>query len=292
VINEEKKKRISELRKTLAVKEIAKLLEISESSVKRYSSDNQEKDNEFDEKTGKLLTKQFDLEGYDFQDEIAPLVYKLKNQANEINITLYDYLNDISSNMSKFLRLTENPERFYYIFCELSKNLSVITEHIEAEKLIEAIDNFYNREIEMEEAENFIAEIEEKAELLLENVKEEYNEYKKKINNVQNELKTIISTEGLMMQKILQKPDKEKLQNAEIKINNLAVKLQIIAENALMIENKNQDLKSENQNLKKMLNQIKQENLALDMVFDKIKLIFPEEIKSIVAEVSSESQKL
>ncbi|KKM04508.1 hypothetical protein LCGC14_1763550, partial [marine sediment metagenome] len=273
-------------------KQTAKLLEISESSVKRYSSDNQEKDNEFDEKTGKLLTKQFDLEGYDFQDEIAPLVYKLKNQANEINITLYDYLNDISSNMSKFLRLTENPERFYYIFCELSKNLSVITEHIEAEKLIEAIDNFYNREIEMEEAENFIAEIEEKAELLLENVKEEYNEYKKKINNVQNELKTIISTEGLMMQKILQKPDKEKLQNAEIKINNLAVKLQIIAENALMIENKNKDLKSENQNLKKMLNQIKQENLALDMVFDKIKLIFPEEIKSIVAEVSSESQKL
>lgn len=288
MINEEKKKRISELRKTLAVKEIAKLLEISESSVKRYSSDNQEKDNEFDEKTGKLLTKQFDLEGYDFQDEIAPLVYKLKNQANEINITLYDYLNDISSNMSKFLRLTENPERFYYIFCELSKNLSVITEHIEAEKLIEAIDNFYNREIEMEEAENFIAEIEEKAELLLENVKEEYNEYKKKINNVQNELKTIISTEGLMMQKILQKPDKEKLQNAEIKINNLSLNLQKIVEKALMIENENLDLKKALEQNEK----IKQENMALDMVFDKIKLIFPEEIKSIVAEVSSESQKL
>ena len=173
MLNENQINKIKEMReKGLTIKETAKALGISDSSVKKYTSEDYEKDNEFDEKAGNSLTKQMKEEGYDFADEIKPLVYSLKLQANEIDITLHDYLRDISNTMSKFLKITSRPDWFYYVFCELANSLSVFTNHIDAEKIMEAFDNFYNREIEMENAEAFITDIETKAELLVKNTKE------------------------------------------------------------------------------------------------------------------------
>ena len=59
MIEEAQIKRIRELRESgLTIKETAKALEISESSVKKYTSDNYEKDNEIDEKTGNFKSKE------------------------------------------------------------------------------------------------------------------------------------------------------------------------------------------------------------------------------------------
>ena len=177
--------------KGLTVKETANALGISESSVKKYTSDDYERENEFDEKAGNSLTKQFDLEGYDFQDEIVPLIYKLKGQSNEIGVDLYDYLKDIANTMNKFLRITNKPEWFYYCFCELAKNYSLITDHIDATKFMEAIDNFYNRELNMEESEVFLTEIETKTESLIKNAKEEYKYYQEKTNELKKEIESL-----------------------------------------------------------------------------------------------------
>jgi len=301
MIEEKKIKRIRELRESgITIYEIAKMLEISESSVKKYSSSDPDKNNEIDKKTPNEMNNIMLLEGYDFQDEIKPLIYMLKAQANELDITLYDYLKDINKVQNKFLRLTDTPERFYYVFCELANNFSVITEHINAENLISVIDNFYNREIEFEKIEEYLLEQKQECDDYINNKKEELmgllqqiNEAQNKIIEAKEELHKLTSTQSIMIQKIFENPHLEKLEKSEIKINSLQILLQKIAKEAVQHKTENiklKDLIKENITIN---NQLKQENSALDMVFDKIRLIFPEEVKSIVSEVSMcESEKL
>jgi len=301
MIEEKKIKRIGELRESgITIYEIAKMLEISESSVKKYSSSDPDKNNEIDKKTPNEMNNIMLLEGYDFQDEIKPLIYMLKAQANELDITLYDYLKDINKVQNKFLRLTDTPERFYYVFCELANNFSVITEHINAENLIGVIDNFYNREIEFEKIEEYLLEQKQECDDYINNKKEELmgllqqiNEAQNKIIEAKEELHKLTSTQSIMIQKIFENPHLEKLEKSEIKINSLQILLQKIAKEAVQHKTENiklKDLIKENITIN---NQLKQENSALDMVFDKIRLIFPEEVKSIVSEVSMcESEKL
>jgi len=308
MIDEEKKTRIGELKESgLSVKEIAKDLEISESYVKRYSSYTPDKNNELDEKISNEMTNIMSLEGYDYDDEIKPLIYTLKDQASELDITLHDYLNDIKNTMNKFLRLTDTPEKFYYVFCELANNFSLITDHIEAEKLMEAVDNFYNKEIEMEEADEYMAENEAKAEKLLENIKEKLNEYEEKIKNAQERLNSLTSTEALMTNWYLEKPYEERLVNQEIKINNLQALMQKVAEEGLMYKSENQELKimlerinhdtlslikafeqvkDKNSLLEREIEQVNQENALLERADDQINHLYPAEMENIKNETS------
>ena len=59
MLEEKQIKKIIELKeKGLTVKDIAKTVNVSESTVKKYTSDNYEQDNKIDEKSALRLTKQ------------------------------------------------------------------------------------------------------------------------------------------------------------------------------------------------------------------------------------------
>lgn len=281
MLDEKQINKLREMRgKNLTVKETANALGISESSVKKYTSDNYE----LDEKAGRSLTKIMKEEGYDFADDIKPLVYKLKSQANEIGVDLYDYLTDVSNIMSAFLRITDKPAWFYLVFCELANSLSVITEQIDAMKLIEAVENWFNREIEIEEAEEFLTEIK----TLIENADEEYECCQEKTDKLKKEIESLTSIqesekfirENEAKAELLLKNTKEEYNQWQEKINEAQESLRkitlaqnIITKEIVESSDKNNDT-------------IKKENILLKQVLEKISLIFPEEIKVIIQEIS------
>lgn len=288
MLDDKEKTRIRELRESgNTIAETAKAVGRSESTVKKYTSEDYEKDNEIDGKTAKALTDQMIEEGYDFENEIKPLVYSLKLQASEIDITLYDYLNDISNIMNKFLRITNNPEWFYYVFCELAINsFPVFTDLIEANDLINAFNNFYNREIEMENAETFITDIETKAETLLNETKAELTDLNNQINEAQKERTKIASLNSIILMKMLGAPNKERLKMSEENLKNMENQLtklqitnQILIEKCKLLEKTDKDNEI-----------IKQDNTMFNMVYNKLYKLFPNEIDVIIQEISNESQ--
>lgn len=292
-LTEKQIKRIRELKGTtnMTVKEIANSVEVAESSVKKYASDDYEKDNKLDEKAGYWLTKIMEEEGYDFQDEIKPLVYSLKVQTNEIGIPLHDYLTNIRNNTNKFLRITCKPEWFYYVLMELANDYSLINDHIDATKIMETVDNFYNREIEMEESEKLLAENEAKAELLLNNTKERYRYWEERTATLQEESKA--KAEGL-------------LYDAKIKLNDLNKRIDEAQKNYELLKllqttmlNKNigndKKIETENQELKIKLKQsdkdnniTKQENKLMEIVLKEVSINFPVELELIINKVKNE----
>lgn len=288
MLDEKQINKLREMReKDLTVKETANALGISESSVKKYTSDNYE----LDEKAGLSLTKIMKEEGFDFSDEIKPLVYSLKNQANEINVDLYKYLTDVSNIMSAFLRITDKPAWFYLVFCELANSLSVITEQIDAMKLIEAVENWFNREIEIEEAEEFLTEIKEKTETLIENADEEYEYYQEKTNELKEEIESLtlfqesekdLRKNEAKAEKLLKNTKEEynqwlkKIKEAQESLGKITLAQTIITKKIMESPDKNN-------------NTIKRENIMLRLVLEKINKLFPEEINVIIQEIDTET---
>lgn len=283
IISETTKIKIKELReKGLTVDQIAKALEISESTVKKYSSGNPEKDNKIDEKISDEMGKIMLLEGYDFQDEIKPLSYALKNQANELDITLWDYENDIKNNTNKFLRITDNPIRLYYIFMVFASNLNLITDHIEPEDFMNMVDNFIEREIEMEDAEQYIAKIKEDAELIKAKTIEQWDENQKRIKNAKKE--AVYEVE-LKSQTLLTNSKKEYTEYQE-KINNAKEELTDLILNKILMNDKEKMLEKENQKLKKMLKESNEKKSLLEEAFKRLGAVFPQEAQTIVEEMT------
>ena len=289
MIDEEKKKRIKQLRDNgLTIKEISKALEVSESTVQRHSSDNQDENNETDKKTANGITNIMLQEGYDFEDEIMPTLYKLKNQANELDLTLFDYINDISNIMNKFLRLTDNPSRFYYIFCELSNNLSLITENINAQKFVEATENFYDREIEMDKIDDYIRNQEAKLIDIMKTAKKEYSELQEKIENSQMELDKLASTKTTLTMKLLEQPTKQKLEKAEKLIQSLKVMNKRLIKKFSTSNTENKNLKEINNLLDQKIREsrdLNRQNIFMKTIFAHISASFPTELEMIIEEV-------
>lgn len=312
MIEEAKKTKIGELREEgISVREIANTLNISESTVKRYSSDNYEKDNELDEKISNEMTKIMLLEGYDFEDEIKPIIYALKDEVNEMDITLWNHINDIKNNTKMFLRLTDNPIRLYYIFMLFASNLNLITDHIEPENLINAVDNFIDREVSMEDAENYIdtwsiirqEEYDKLGEKIL-NAKEEYikgqeefNELVKKISRGKEVVKNLALRKEYWNKKLLENPSgEEQLQNALKTNTGLQVLVQKFEIGYKMLEAENQELRKSVQEseekiqkitqqtptLLKEFDRVKQENSILEKAFEQFYHQYPEETKNII----------
>ncbi len=282
IISEATKIKIREMReKDLTIDQIAKALEISESTVKKYSSSNPDKDNKIDEKISDEMGKIMLLEGYDFEDEIKPLSYALKNQANELDITLYDYLNDIKDNTNKFLRITDNPIRLNYLFMVFATNLNFITEHIEPDEFVNMIDNFCEREIDMEDAEQYITKIKEDAELIKTNTEEQWNENQKRIESAKKEA---VREVELKSQTLL-KNSKEEYAEYQEKINNARKELTDLILKRILIQDKDKSLEKENQELKKTLNQTDKEKSLLEEAFMRLGAEFPVEAENIVQEL-------
>ena len=286
MLDEKEINEIIEMReKGLKIRQIAKAVGRSESTIKKYISDDYE-NNELDEKAGKTLTDQMKEERYDFDDEIKPLVYSLKIQANEIDITLHDYLTDISKTMNKFLRITNTPQWFYYVFCELANNYSLITDHIDAEKLMEAIDNFYNREIEMENAEAFIIDIETKAEKIVSETKAKLEDLNSQNNEAQKELDRLASIQTTMLKKLMDDPNREKLKKSEKNLKNMeneAKRLEMV--NAILTEKCKLLEQPDEYN-----EQIKKKIMLYEKVFERVNKIMPDGIMAIVQEIENENK--
>ncbi len=87
------------------------------------------------------------------------------------------------------------------------------------------------------------------------------------------------------MHKLLEKPNEQKLENAELKINNLQVLLSKVANEGLKYKTENKELKTENNELKTELEKARQENLVLESLYEKFRKIFPTEADSILQEV-------
>ena len=287
MLEEKQIKKIIELKeKGLTVKDIAKTVNVSESTVKKYTSDDYEHDNEIDEKSALNITKHMIEEGYTF-DEIETLGYSLKLQANEIDITLFDYLTDINSVMGNFLKITNTPERFYYVFMELANNLSgFTTNNIEATDLINAINKFYDREIEMENAEQFIIDIETKAENIVSETKAELTDLNNQILYLQKEHTKLTSLNSIICMKMLEEPNKEKLEIAEENFKNMESELKKLQNiNIILIEKCK--LLEQNDKYNEI---IKQENMVFNMAYDKLYKLFPQECDSIIKELDNEIQ--
>lgn len=304
MITEEQKKQIGELRNSgLTIKQTALALEMSESSVKKYSSDNPDKDKEIDGELSNELANIMLLEGYDFEDEVKLLSYVLKNQANELDITLYDYMNDINSNTNKFLRITDNPIRLYYIFMLFASNLNLITDHINAEDLTNAVNNFIDREVSMEKAEVYITycdehleEIWKAWEVKIQKATNDYHEIvkgRKKHKGEQN--KRLHETNTKQQAQINQLKEaigifKQKLQEALEKNNTLSIFSKKSIENDKIQKTQITELSTEIQELKKLLETPDKEKAILKKAFERIGADFPEEVNIIIEEMANELQ--
>lgn len=281
-LDEKKVERIRELKERgdISNEEIANAVKVALSSVKKYTSNDYEQD-KIDEKTGNTLTEQMIEEGYDFTDEVKPLVYKLKIQANEIDITLYDYLNDISNTMNKFLRITDNPERLYYIFCQISQNLSVLTDHIEAEDLINAVNLFYDREIEFEQIEAFILEQKQKSNELVDGKAIELRDLDRQIEAYQESLTQITNLHTQTVIKIIEDPNRGKLKLSEERVESMENQIkELQMTNTILIE-KGKLLQEADED-----NEItRQENIKARLIFERLENIFPQDVKNIIREI-------
>lgn len=290
-LTEKQVKKIIELRDTneMTNEEIADAAKCGVSSVKKYASDNYG----LDEKAGRSLTKIMKEEGYDFVDEIKPLVYKLKNQATEIDISLHKYLTDVSNIMSRFLRITDKPAWFFYVFCELANNYAVMNNDIDAMKLIEAVENWFNREIEIKEAEEFLSEIKTKTETLIKNADDDYKYYQEQTNELKEKLGLLnliqesefdLNKNEAKAEKLLKNTKKEynqwlkKIKEAQKSLKQITLAQTIIEKKIVENSDKNNET-------------VKKENILLKQVLEKINKLFPEEIEVIIQEIGVENQR-
>ena len=319
-ISEEIKKLIYELNEQNVSNEIiADKLNISRSSVynalkdgkkEQAETENSEK-NKFIEKK---LSEIFTYEDYT-EETIVSLIFNLKRIAEISKSDLGQFIDDLEMIFDKYHKITENPVKLFNFIIDISNQLSLITDHIEPDKLILATDNFFNRETSMEEADEYLAEtkaekeellinikelwsefqkrvenskkearseIEEKTDLLLTNSKRDLKEYKEKIDNAQEKLKEITSTKNMMLQRIMQKINNDKLQESLKKIEDLQITIQKLTEKELMV-------KTENQELKKAIDKINHDTLSLIKAFEQVKeknSLLEREIEQLTQEIT------
>lgn len=294
-ISEEKKTKILELYNNgVNKKDIAKLEEVSYPTIRNVLNDNnkEQKKGELKEKNEVIEKKLSEIFNYENYTEkcVLDLIFNLKRIANETGSELGDFIESIELIFDKYHKKTENPVKLFNFLLEISENMNVITDHIDVNVLITVIDKFVNREIEMEQAEEFIADIEAKAELANNNTKELWDENQERIKSAKRKARSEIelkSDELLKNAKAELKEYREKIDKAKRESELLTTFKTQISEHIEMVEKENHDLKKALEQTEK----IKQENLAFDMVFNKLRLIFPEEIKSIIAEVNIEASK-
>ena len=168
---------------------------------------------------------------------------------------------------------------------------------VKPEAFLEAIERLYDREIEMEESEVFLAESEAKAELLLNNTRQEYNELREKINEAQNSLKELTSVQTTMLKKLIEEPNREELTKTKERLTELQIYAHKLGEEARKIETENRELKikleqtdKENEITKQengSIENLKQEIILMEIVLKEISMNFPVELEMIINKVKN-----
>jgi len=289
-ISEEKKERITELyEKGLSKKEISRTVQVSYPSIKSILDENDIKQNQevINERNEVLINKLSDIFNYEncTEEAVLELIFNLKKIANDSGIDLGEFIEDIEFIFDKINKYIENPIKLFNFIVDISSNLSLAFDSIEPEPFLEIVDLYYDKGLQIREADEYIAEIEIKAERLLENVKPEYNKYQNKINCSRQELNQLTSNNSLMTAKLLQQPNKEKLQKAMNRNNELQSFANIITIKAQVLDKKNQELEIENQELIKKSQITDKELGKLTKIIDRVWLVFPDEIANLIKDV-------
>ncbi len=258
-ITEEQKSKIIELyQKGVSKKDIQKLEMVSYPSIRNILNENDINDKperlqEKAEKTEKTLSEIFEYENCT-EEAVLDLIYNLRRIAKESGSELGDFIEDIEFIFNKYHKITENPVKLFNFLLDISENLSLIYDNIEPETFLEIVELYYDKGLQIREVDEYMIENDAKAERILKNVKEELDKYQDKINNAQIELQKLTSSKAIWTAKLLEEPNKEKLQKAIKENNELQNLAQLITEKAQM-------LNSENQELKKMLEKTDKEKL-------------------------------
>jgi len=306
-ITEEIKDLIYDLNEqNVSTKEIANRLNISQSSVynalqegdKEQVEIEEDGKNEFIEK--KLL-EIFTYEKY-IEESKLDLLYNLRKIAkNSGSIDLGEFLADIMTIFNTYYRYTDNTIKLFYFLLDLSNNLGLITNHIDPKILIEHIDNFYDREISMENAENYIACCDE----LLE---ETWEKWRAKILIATNEYHEIVNGrkehKSKLIKRLRETNDeqqaqinrlKETIETFEQKVREALAKNIILStfskesiKNDEIQKTQIKKLTAEIQELEKLLEKLDKERGILEKAVRKMGTIFPEEVKTIVREITNE----
>ena len=272
---------ISLYNKGVNKKDIARIEEVSYPSIRTILSENnteqiQEKVKEKNEIVVKKLSEIFTCENCTEQ-AILELIYNLRKIASDTNRELGELIEDVSFLFEKYNKYSENPVKLFDFLMDVSNNFSLILDNIEPEQFFKVVEGYYERGIYLNDTETYIKEE------IIPSL-DDYIERKKELGNeiieMQKELNKITSARTLMLSKLLQQPNKQKLQKALENNNELQIFAQKLAEKAQM-------LISENQAFKKMLEKINKENSLLIEAFQRINLIYPEEVKKIISEIEN-----
>jgi lambda repressor-like predicted transcriptional regulator len=290
VISEEKKSKIIELReKGLNKKEISRATQVSFPTIKNILDENEIKQNQeiINERNGVLVKKLSEIFNYEncTEESVLDLIFNLKRIANDSGRELGEFVEDIEFIFDRINKYTENPIKLFNFIVNISSNLSLLFNSIEPEPFLEIVQDYYESGLSLKEAKEGMSEIEEKAESLLEKVKEEYNYWQERGDNAQEEYQSIASLQMVFLNKMIEAPNKEKLGEteeklkiAENRIRDLEMSKQILIEKGKSLEISDKESKI-----------IRQDNIMFNMVYERLYEQFPNEINSILKEIDNEN---
>lgn len=207
MIEETKKDQIIFMReKGLTISQIAKALEVSETSVKKYSSGNPDKDNE-----DLIISKRKNplkddwmirLFGNDWNDnnELMQLFFNLNRLAIETDRDLDEFLVKIEFMIRQYHRYSDTPLKLYDFSLNIASIMTFISETFDMGLFVSKVENFIDKSIFLDKLNEVISER-----------KQEKADLDEKLINLQIEVNNLMNTKTLLMAKILGKDTEEEL---------------------------------------------------------------------------------
>ena len=287
ITEEQKQKIISLYQKGINKKDISRITTVSYPSVRRILDESEINDDsgnlqEKAEQTKKTLTEIFNYENYT-EESVLELVYNLKRIAKESGKDLGAFVEDLSYIFDMYYKHSPNPIKLFDFLLGISEHLSLIYDNIEPKAFNEIVELYYNKGIFIKDADEYLADIEEKTDLLLANSKEIWDDCQKRIENAKKKAISEVESKS----ETLLKNSKQDLKEYQKKIDNAQKELASLILNQAVVINRD---KTENQALKEILEQTDKENSLLKIILQRITAVFPNEIESIWSEIQNEQK--
>lgn len=310
-ISHERKEKIIELfLNGVSKKDIARIENITYPTIRNILTESDTKQNQEDikekkEALTKTLTDIFNYENYT-EESVIDLVFNLKRIAQISGSDLGDFVETLSFVFDKIHKHTDNPIKLFNFIVDISNYLSLLHDVVKPEAFLEIVELYYDNGIRFEEVNNLIVEIDEKTDILIKKVKEGYEYWQEKTNEIKEKYDTLCSSHSTTLKKLENeeitlkklKKTEEELKITEEKLGNLRIYAYRLGEEAKKIETENQELKiklnqsdKENDITKRdnsLIENLKQEKMLMEIVLKEISINFPVEFEMIVNKVKNE----
>lgn len=153
MIDGKTEKRIGELRESgLTISEIAKALEVSESTVQRHSSSNDDKTtsnknkNTINSLNESWMAKLF-WNGWEDDIDRMQRFFDLNRLANKTDRNLDDFLKKVEFAISQYFRYSDAPLKLFDIFLDISSNITFLEDGYNIEKFTKVFESVYDNHI-------------------------------------------------------------------------------------------------------------------------------------------------